>query len=315
MKTLLLVFLLLFTFQAHANQSNPKSDYPYEILGADPAASDDALAEAWRTALKAHHPDRGGTTEDVRNIIEAYQFLKEHRELFDGGLLPFRGLYKREETRPVLLDYQEILKYQIAYLGYIRAEDEARELAGSDPEDHPVFLMYAVLNLRGDHDNYLRFQPWQLRAYRELLYHFDLLRLTKSELSGIVLHDPVHALYRLLDHYDNFNVRRSTLNDLFSAYNEFYVSDERKSVVFIRLIDRLERSHRLYESRFTVIREAAVTSLKRWVTEYYYGLPADKRIEKRSLYLRARRLILRLEPFSNYVRDCGRLMIGRRLQP
>ena len=315
MRNFLLAFVSVFTLQLHAIQSNPNSDFPYEVIGADTAATEEALNLAWRTALKTHHPDRGGSAQDVRNVIEAGQFLKAHRTLYDRGLLPYKGVYKPEETRPVPIEYEEILKYQLAYLGYMRVERKARELAGSDPDDHPVFLLYAMLNLRGDHEHYPSFQPAQLRAYRDLLYHVDLLRLTKFEVAGIALNDPVEALSRLLEHYDNFTVSRRTLNDLFNAYNEFYISNEERSESLIDLIDSMERSHRLYEPRYAVIRTAAVASLKRWVVEYFYELPRTERRERREIYLKARRLILNLEPFFNYVRDCGQLMLGRRLKP
>ena len=47
-----------------------------ELLGLRPGAGDEALARAYRTAVKAAHPDRdGGDVERLREVIEAHKLL------------------------------------------------------------------------------------------------------------------------------------------------------------------------------------------------------------------------------------------------
>jgi curved DNA-binding protein len=50
------------------------------LLGLAPAADGEALAAAFRTAVKAAHPDRGGDPEQLRLVVEAHKVLKSLAE-------------------------------------------------------------------------------------------------------------------------------------------------------------------------------------------------------------------------------------------
>ena len=66
-----------------------RPDY-YRILQVDPGAHPEIVRAAYRTLLRVlgKHPDRGGTTADARNIIEAYAALSvpERRRAYDQWL-------------------------------------------------------------------------------------------------------------------------------------------------------------------------------------------------------------------------------------
>ncbi|WP_396613491.1 ferredoxin Fer (plasmid) [Haloferax sp. S1W] len=52
-------------------------DTPFEILGLDPDADEDALVDAYRERIKAAHPDHGGSAEEFRRVRTAYEAIKE----------------------------------------------------------------------------------------------------------------------------------------------------------------------------------------------------------------------------------------------
>jgi len=51
-------------------------DRPYSVLGVEPGADDDAVRAAYRTLMKDHHPDHGGSTEEFIRIKEAYETIQ-----------------------------------------------------------------------------------------------------------------------------------------------------------------------------------------------------------------------------------------------
>ncbi|HMB50222.1 MAG TPA: DnaJ domain-containing protein [Natronoarchaeum rubrum] len=51
-------------------------DRPYSILGVDPGANEERVREAYRTLMKTHHPDHGGSTETFIRIKEAYEAIQ-----------------------------------------------------------------------------------------------------------------------------------------------------------------------------------------------------------------------------------------------
>ncbi len=53
-----------------------KRDY-YEVLGVGKNASPDEIKKAFRRLAVKHHPDRGGSEEDFKEINEAYEVLKD----------------------------------------------------------------------------------------------------------------------------------------------------------------------------------------------------------------------------------------------
>ena len=49
---------------------------PYEILGVQPGATDAEVQRAWRRVSKRVHPDVGGSAEEFRVALEAYESLR-----------------------------------------------------------------------------------------------------------------------------------------------------------------------------------------------------------------------------------------------
>ena len=53
---------------------------PYRVLGVSPMDTPDRIREAYRELAVAHHPDRGGDPDRMRQINEAYERIHFHRE-------------------------------------------------------------------------------------------------------------------------------------------------------------------------------------------------------------------------------------------
>lgn len=298
---------LLIPYPLFAAAAYSEGTDPYRILGVEPAASDSQLADAWKGLMKIHHPDSGGDVVIAQKISEAFQFLRVNRTDYDRGILPFNGEFKKEHARMVPYTAQEEWDYHLLFQKYRRQESRARDLAKG--EYGPVFLHYAMVNLAGDHLHYRDFKSWRLRAYSELIFHLGLTSLNRSELAGFVLRDPVEALIAMIEHYDNFNIRFSTLNDLFFAYEKFYLRDPPKSRALLRLLGTLNTNGLIYDHRFASVRERAVASLKAWL-KFYLDSPKEFRSRNKAQYRRTRRLLLRLEPFPHKARSCFRLLLG-----
>jgi hypothetical protein len=52
---------------------------PYRTLGVVPEASDAVLRERYLALARTHHPDRGGSAEQMRRINDAYEKVLAHR--------------------------------------------------------------------------------------------------------------------------------------------------------------------------------------------------------------------------------------------
>ena len=65
---------------------NFDKDY-YSVLGADDNASQDEIERLYKTLARRHHPDRGGNTEKMKAINEAYRVLgnPDTRRRYDSG--------------------------------------------------------------------------------------------------------------------------------------------------------------------------------------------------------------------------------------
>ncbi len=50
---------------------------PFLVLGASPDDPPDAVKAAWRQQVKAHHPDAGGTEDEIKRINVAYEWLRD----------------------------------------------------------------------------------------------------------------------------------------------------------------------------------------------------------------------------------------------
>ena len=53
---------------------------PYNTLGVERDATEEEIGRAWRTQVKTHHPDRGGSSEQFRQIQAAYELLTNASE-------------------------------------------------------------------------------------------------------------------------------------------------------------------------------------------------------------------------------------------
>ena len=58
------------------SQFDSDKDY-YEILGADQTASRRDIERLYKRLASRHHPDRGGSEEQMKSLNEAYQVLKD----------------------------------------------------------------------------------------------------------------------------------------------------------------------------------------------------------------------------------------------
>jgi hypothetical protein len=61
------------TLMSHAR---PDKDY-YRILGADESTSRRDIERLYKRLASRHHPDRGGTEENMKSLNEAYRVLKD----------------------------------------------------------------------------------------------------------------------------------------------------------------------------------------------------------------------------------------------
>lgn len=66
---------------------SPLSASPYEVLAVPPSASQDELRRAYRRALRASHPDTGGSAAEFSAVQHAWSLVgtPEARARYDGG--------------------------------------------------------------------------------------------------------------------------------------------------------------------------------------------------------------------------------------
>jgi|GEM_PF-547974 len=60
-------------------------DRPYSVLGVTPGADEEVVRDAYRSLMKDHHPDHGGTTEKFIRIKEAYEAIQRNDTAARGG--------------------------------------------------------------------------------------------------------------------------------------------------------------------------------------------------------------------------------------
>lgn len=53
---------------------------PYRVLGVSPMDTPERIRDAYRELAIAHHPDRGGSAEKMRQLNDAYERIHFHRE-------------------------------------------------------------------------------------------------------------------------------------------------------------------------------------------------------------------------------------------
>ena len=68
------------------NQFDSNKDY-YGVLGVDKHASQREIYRQYKRQAARHHPDRGGTEENMKSLNEAYGVLKDthSRSLYDDS--------------------------------------------------------------------------------------------------------------------------------------------------------------------------------------------------------------------------------------
>jgi curved DNA-binding protein CbpA len=124
-------------------------DSPFEILGVDPGADDDAVERAYRRKVMETHPDQGGSTEAFQLVRAAYDAIEsgdadafsedDVAEASDSD--DFSGQPESAMTRVEYLNYDAV-----ADAGWTLADDDLFEKAASadlDPMDHGEFTVEA----------------------------------------------------------------------------------------------------------------------------------------------------------------------------
>lgn len=61
---------------------------PYRTLGVIPSISDAGLRDRYLALARTHHPDRGGSADEMRKINEAYEQVLAHREQNRASMRP-----------------------------------------------------------------------------------------------------------------------------------------------------------------------------------------------------------------------------------
>lgn|ERR1700754_2428314 len=82
---------------------------PYAVLGLPPTATEDEITHAYRTQVRAHHPDTRTTPqwlpsadEHLRRVLAAYAMLRdpERRARYDRAAKRYDRAAKRSPTGP-----------------------------------------------------------------------------------------------------------------------------------------------------------------------------------------------------------------------
>jgi hypothetical protein len=68
---------------------------PYEVLGVSPSASPEEIRRAYLALARRHHPDAGGSADQMRRLNEAWAALSTA-----GGSIPASRVRRRAETTP-----------------------------------------------------------------------------------------------------------------------------------------------------------------------------------------------------------------------
>ena len=112
-------------------------DSPFEILGVDPDADDDAVERAYRRRVMETHPDQGGSTEAFQLVRAAYESIQA------GDAAAFEESEVETDPEPEEFDRQPAsAATRVEYLNYDAAAD-----AGWDLDDDDLFEKAAAADL------------------------------------------------------------------------------------------------------------------------------------------------------------------------
>jgi ferredoxin len=125
---------------------------PFEVLGIEPDADEDDIQQAYRRRVMETHPDHGGSTDEFRAVLDAYEALQT-----DDPMAAFDGSYAdngesadgdEEEVEPdPRMDWPRVqfLDYEVlADHGWSLDDGDLFEKAAEadlDPESYGEFLV------------------------------------------------------------------------------------------------------------------------------------------------------------------------------
>ena len=112
----------------------PPAPDPYAVLGVAHGASDAAIHDAYRSAVRRTHPDAGGSSEAFEQVQEAYEVLRDparrRRWEAERPAPPPRARPPADATAARTTMEDLLAESQ-------RLEGEARRLAGMRPRHGP----------------------------------------------------------------------------------------------------------------------------------------------------------------------------------
>lgn len=122
-------------------------DSPFEILGVDPGADDEAVERAYRRRVMETHPDQGGSLEAFQVVRAAYEAIESgDADAFEEGEVETDPGAEGVDRRPASAETRvEYLNYEAAAdAGWDLGDDALFEKAARadlDPVDHGEFTV------------------------------------------------------------------------------------------------------------------------------------------------------------------------------
>ena len=80
---------------------------PYKILKVHPSEKLENIKKAYRELVKIHHPDKGGDTEIMREINEAWGILKNKSKNLNLDKITNAKIYKKNEYKKDKVNYSQ----------------------------------------------------------------------------------------------------------------------------------------------------------------------------------------------------------------
>lgn len=132
-------------------------DSPYEVLGIDRGADEEAIERAYRERVKETHPDQGGTREEFQAVRRAYEAIRadaEHEAIADRGGEDGAGTRAGTRNRPWA--DERGMHSEVTYLDYEVLAD-----FGWDVDDEDLFRKAADAGLGGTDYGQFSVEPGQ----------------------------------------------------------------------------------------------------------------------------------------------------------